>query len=56
MVITATQRNEIMYLVVGMFDAAPGSSYLSHISEYVQNGETIGGSIAEGLANSSQFK
>lgn len=56
MVITATERTQIMYLVVGMFNAAPGSDYLSHISQYVQNGESIGGSLAAGLANSSQFK
>lgn len=41
MAITAEARTDIIALVVGMFDAAPGATYLSQFVNAVDNGSTI---------------
>jgi len=56
MVITETQRNEIMYLVVGMFNGAPGATFLSEFTNAVSAGQSIAVDLAAGLAGTSQFK
>lgn len=56
MVITEAQRTELMYLVVGMFNGAPGAEFLSQFSNAVVAGHSISVDIAKGLTESTQFK
>jgi len=55
MVISVTQRNEIFYLVVGMFNAAPGAKYLSEFSNAITAGSSVAG-LAEVLTATATFK
>ena len=45
-----------MYLVVGMFNGAPGAQFLSEFSNAVAAGTSISVDLAQGLTETSQFK
>lgn len=55
MAISVEARTEIIALVVGMFDAAPGASVLSGLVASYESGATIP-QIAASLANTAEFK
>lgn len=55
MAITVEARTEIISLVVGMFNAAPGASVLSELTASYEAGATVA-QIAASLANTTQFK
>lgn len=55
MAITATQRTDIIRLVVGMFGAAPGATVLSDLAASVEAGRTMS-QLAGDLANTNEFK
>lgn len=54
MAISATQQG-IVQLIVGMFDAAPGKSYLDSFTAAAEAGQTLD-QLAEGLALTSAFQ
>lgn len=54
MAISQAQRTELLTLLVGMFDAAPGSDLLSALAEGLENGGSIE-AYAANLVNSSEF-
>ncbi|WP_293006406.1 calcium-binding protein [Nitrosomonas sp.] len=49
MAITSTQQTEILKIVAGLFNAAPGSTYLTILANYVENGGS-GSQLADELA------
>jgi len=55
MAITAETRTEIIQLVVAMFDAAPGATYLSDFVNQIEAGASVAG-LAEALAATDAFK
>jgi len=55
MAITAETRTEIIQLVVAMFDAAPGATYLSEFVNLVDAGTSIA-DLGEALAATDAFK
>jgi S-layer protein len=55
MAITAEARTDIIALVVGMFDAAPGATFLSQFVNAVDAGSTID-TLAADLAGTAAFK
>lgn len=56
MAITINQRNDITKLVVAMFNAAPGATYLSElVSFYEASGNSLP-ALASALANTTAFK
>ncbi len=55
MAITQQQREEILKVVVGLFNGAPGGAILDDLSEAVESGTPIH-EIARLLAETDQFK
>lgn len=55
MAITATQRNDLMNLVVGMFDAAPTAAILEGFVASIEAGATMS-QMANDLAATAEFK
>ncbi|SBS25841.1 hypothetical protein MAQ5080_00384 [Marinomonas aquimarina] len=54
MAISQQQRTELLTLLVGMFDAAPGSDILDELANGIDNGNTIA-QYAANLVESSEF-
>ncbi|MDT8428111.1 MAG: Ig-like domain-containing protein, partial [Pseudomonadales bacterium] len=54
MAITAEARNDIITLVVGMFDAAPGNAVLTDLVAAFESGQSLA-QLAATLATSTQF-
>lgn len=54
MAITSTQKTEILKIVAGLFNAAPGGSNLTELANLVSGGMTTS-ELADGLATNSLF-
>ena len=54
MAITSTQQTEILKVVAGLFNAAPGGSNLSELANLVSGGMTIR-QLADALAANTLF-
>ena len=54
MALSAEARAEIISLIVGMFNAAPGNAVLNELADLIEGGATLG-QIAESLANTEVF-
>ena len=55
MAITAEQRNEVISLLVGMFDAAPSATLMQEFVDAMDAGATVA-SLADSFAMSDEFK
>ena len=55
MAISSTQQNEILKVVAGLFNAAPGGVYLSELANLVEDGMSTS-ELADALADSPVFK
>ena len=54
MAITATERTQIIQLVVGLYDAAPGATFLNDFAAYIDGGASML-DLANGLTNDPLF-
>ncbi len=55
MAISAEQQNEVIGLIVGMFDAAPSATLLQEFADAINGGATVA-SLADSFAGSDEFK
>jgi hypothetical protein len=55
MAITAEKRNEVISLLVGMFDAAPSAELMTEFVGYIENGTALQ-DLAESLSQTAEFK